>query len=77
MITYQSAAEAARASKFRKAISKDTMAVPTRKGTRYVRIVKPLHGQPVAVYRSCPALECREYSLTTKEIDSVSEWEAF
>jgi hypothetical protein len=47
------------------------------RGSRMIRICKPLGRDPYAVYHTAPAIRCPEYQVTSKEVDQVTAWEAF
>lgn len=69
--------EAARASQHRKAISAETFTVDTPKNRRRLRIVKPLGGDPFAVFSNVNSLRCNEWDPSYAFVSAITEWEAF
>lgn len=64
---------AAKASKWRKAVSTPvTITIP--RGTFRMEMVKPLHGDPYAVYATAPGIRVHDYKPSTREIDRIRRW---
>ncbi len=59
------------------ALSRDYKQVSLPRGVRLIKICKPLGRDPFAVYHSAPTIKCPEYIVSSKEVDSIREWEAF
>ena len=69
--------KACAASKSRKAISSKRFFVHTKNGNRPAQIVVSPGRTPVFVYASCPTIVVHEQKPTSREVDSVTEWEAY
>ncbi len=76
MIT-NSITQASAYSRYGKAISKQRFTVSTKNGDRPAHIVISPGRNPVFVYASCPTITVHEQRPTSRQVDSVSEWEAF
>jgi len=74
---YDDPYKAAYNSTFRKAISVTVYTVRTRIGQAQVRVVKPLNRDAYAVFRGCPTLEAGGVMVTSRLLDSITQWEAF
>lgn len=69
---------AAKASRSRLAVS--AHAIKTRlPGGRVleVEVVKPLFGDPYAVYRSAQGIRVRHLKVTARDVDSIRRWKAW
>lgn len=76
-MTTASIEKACAASKSRKAISSRRFIVHTKNGNRPAQIVMSPGRSPVFVYASCPTIIVHEQRPTSREVDSVKEWEAY
>ncbi len=76
-MTTDSIEKAAGYSKSRKAISKDRFIVRTKNGNRPAQIVISPGRSPVFVYASCPTIPVHEERPSSRQVDSVKEWEAY
>jgi hypothetical protein len=76
-MTSSSVKQAAAYSRYGKAISKQRFTVSTKNGDRPAHIVISPGRNPVFVYASCPTIVVHEQQPTTRQVDNVSEWEAF
>jgi hypothetical protein len=66
--------DACKASRFEKAISKEVITIVIPRGTFKVRIVKPLSGQPYAVYHTAQGITVHDWKPTTAAVDGVQKW---
>jgi hypothetical protein len=69
---------AARASRSRLAVSARPTRVEIPGGeVLEIRIVKPLFGDPYAIYASSASIRVRHYSVTAKDVDRITRWKAW
>lgn len=67
-------AEAARASRHEKAISKNPITVSLPRGRYRVKIVKPLRGDPYAVYATAEGIRVHDWKPNNRHVDEIREW---
>jgi hypothetical protein len=67
---------AARASRSRMAIS-EQITVRLARGTYPVKIVKPLHGDPWAVYANCQGLKVHDWKPDSRAVDRCRRWKSW
>lgn len=74
---FDSIEKAAANSRYRKALSRERFTVHTKNGDRPALIAVTPGRSPVFVYASCPTITVHEEKPTSRQVDSVREWEAF
>jgi hypothetical protein len=65
---------AAKASKDGKAVSDRITRALDGGRVLDLEIVKPLYGEPYAVYASAPGIKVHSYKLTARDVDGVKRW---
>jgi hypothetical protein len=66
--------EAARRSRMEKAITERPITITIARGTFYVDLVKPLRGDPYAVYHSAQGIRVHDWRPTNKMVDETTRW---
>lgn len=66
--------DACKASRFEKAIGKTVIDVVLPRGRFKVRIVKPLRGQPIAVYHTAQGITVHDWKPSTAAVDRERYW---
>jgi hypothetical protein len=66
--------EAAVRSRFEKAITERPVWIQLPRGRYQVDFVKPLRGDPYAVYHSAQGIKVHDWKPTSKMVDSITRW---
>lgn len=77
-MSYNDFTQAAKNSRTQKAISEPfQVKLAGRKDIILICIVKPLHGDAYAVYKTAPGLKVVNYTVSTRDVDNIKSWESF
>lgn len=75
--TYPNWEEAARASKYGRAITAKPTTIVIPRGTFRIHIVKPLHGDPQAVYATAQGIRVHDWRPSSTYVDRIRVWKAW